>query len=59
MSGLELRSGFFCGDTSDSEPESQISTPQSKNNDLLKKAHSMHYNPFDSQIAEIDSMLAG
>ncbi|CAJ0902959.1 22636_t:CDS:2 [Entrophospora sp. SA101] len=47
------------GDTSDSEPESQISTPQSKNNDLLKKAHSMHYNPFDSQIAEIDSMLAG
>ncbi|CAJ0835970.1 13409_t:CDS:2 [Entrophospora sp. SA101] len=47
------------GDTSDSEPESQISTPQSKNNDLSKKAHSVHYNPFDSQIAEIDSMLTG
>ncbi|CAJ0828387.1 8360_t:CDS:2, partial [Entrophospora sp. SA101] len=40
---------------SDFEPESQISTPQPKNNDLSKK---VHYNPFDVQIAEIDSMLA-
>ncbi|CAJ0847315.1 8712_t:CDS:1, partial [Entrophospora sp. SA101] len=48
------------GDTSDFEPESQISTPRSKNNnnDLSKTVHSVHYNPFDSQITEIDSMLA-
>ena len=48
------------GDTSDFEPESQISTSQSKNNnnDLSKTVHSVHYNPFDSQIAEINSMLA-
>nr|CAG8629075.1 2103_t:CDS:2 [Entrophospora candida] len=38
---------------SDSKPEPKS---QPKNNDLSNK---VHYNPFDVQIAEIDSMLAG
>ncbi|CAJ0921395.1 19818_t:CDS:2, partial [Entrophospora sp. SA101] len=29
-----------------------------KNNDLSKEVHREHYNPFDTQLAEIDSMLA-
>ncbi|CAJ0866970.1 2169_t:CDS:2 [Entrophospora sp. SA101] len=52
------------GDTSsdsDTNPDTNTEPEpksQPKNNDLSKEVHREHYNPFDTQLAEIDSMLA-
>ncbi|CAJ0834277.1 1584_t:CDS:1 [Entrophospora sp. SA101] len=52
-SGTYYAEGDTSSDSdSDTEPEPKS---QPKNNDLSKK---VHYNPFDVEIAEIDSMLA-